>query len=200
MNGRLILCLIGYMVAHPAAAQTVTACSGQLIPLKPASLISCSTAAPVCISDTNGLNGHWIWGCPVPAPPAVQLDPTIPLRGAQPHIMTPAEIMMEAEQIRALRLQNQLIQQQLDAQQQLSTPAVAPGASVPPPPEVPPPDGTNWKAMKDFERSMILWHTIKSKGKFEKQTEKAMDRFYSDPANLSVPISDAFLKVSVSVK
>jgi len=54
--------------------------------------------------------------------------------------------------------------------------------------------------MKDFERSMELWHTIKPKGKFQKDSEKALDRFYSDPANLSVPISDALLKVVATIK
>ncbi len=108
--------------------------------------------------------------------------------------------MMQLEQVRAVWLQNQLIQQQLEIRQLPgAAEARASESEVEPSPEPPPPDGRNWNVMKDFEKSMILWHTIKPKGKIERQTEKAMDRFYSDPANLSVPIN-AFLKVSSSVK
>ncbi len=107
---------------------------------------------------------------------------------------------MEVERLRALRLQNEQMQQQIDLlrQQQLSSETASLNVEAAPP--TPPLDGNNWRVMKDFERSMELWHAIKPKGKFQKESEKALDRFYSDPANLSVPISDAFLKVSATIK
>ena len=51
-----------------------------------------------------------------------------------------------------------------------------------------------------FEKSMELWHTIKPSGKVEKETLKALDKFYSDPANLKIPISDAAFKVKSTTK
>ena len=114
--------------------------------------------------------------------------------------MTPVEAAMEMERLRTLRLENQQLQQLINAQQQLSSEASVPSAELPAAELPPPPDGHNWKAMKDFEKSMILWHSIKPSGKFQKQIEKALDRFYSDPDNLSVPISEAFLKVSATIK
>jgi hypothetical protein len=200
MNRQIVMGLLGSVAASSLAAQAVTACGGQLVPLKPPALYSCSTATPVCATDANGVSGHWVWGCPAAQQPTAQTDSSIPLRGIQPHIMTPAEAAMEIEKLRALRLQNQQMQQQIDLlqRQQLSTetPVSTDATSV----EVPPPDGTNWRVMKDFEKSMELWHTIKPKGKFQKESERALDRFYSNPANLSVSISDAFLKVGGTIK
>jgi hypothetical protein len=200
MNHRIVVGLLGTLAASSLVAQDVTACGGQLVPLKPPALYSCSTATPVCATDASGTRGHWVWGCPASQQPTAQTDPTIPLRGIQPHFMTPAEAAMEVERLRALRLQNEQMRQQIDLlrQQQLSSETPSPNAEPNPP--TPPPDGTNWKVMKDFEKSMELWHTIKPKGKFQKESERALDRFYSDPANISVPISDAFLKVSATIK
>ena len=108
MDSRTILLLL-VLAACPSYAQTL--CSAQLVPLKPIT-VTCDNAAPICISDASGVNHHWVWGCPSQQTTS---DPMIPLRGIQPHIMTPNEAATEAEKLRQLRLQNQLLQQQLDA-------------------------------------------------------------------------------------
>ena len=195
MNYRIALVLSGSAAVHPLVGQAVTACSSQLIPLKPVSLISCSTAAPVCIADASGLNGHWIWGCPVPPPSTVQLDPTIPLRVAPPHIISPIETATEVEQLRQLRLQNQMIQQQIDMQRlQLA-------AEIPPeaPAVLTPLDRTNWNIMKGPLKSMYLWGTLKP-NRYQRQVEKALDKFYTDASHLSVKIPDAVIAVSATIK
>jgi hypothetical protein len=197
---------LGVLATHLIRAQTPAACISQIVPLKPVAIISCTNATPICLTDSNGLHGKWIWLCKEtatpqgrspqienPAPPPVQP----PLVQVIPQIENPLDLAIKLEQLRQLRLQTQQMEQQLNLQQQLST------LESPPPDttvEVPPPDGNNWMVMKDFEKSMILWHTIKPKGHFEKQSERALDRFYGDKANLSVPISDAFLTVRATIK
>lgn len=62
------------------------------------------------------------------------------------------------------------------------------------PPEEPavltPLDGTNWNIMKGPLKSMYLWDTLKPNC-YQRQVEKALDKFYTDASHLSVKIPDA---------
>ena len=177
-------------VSACSLGQTPIACASRLIPLKPTSLL-CSNAAPVCVADQTGMNGRWVWGCPTQPP--VQANPSIPLSVTQPHIMMTIDIAIEAEKLRQLRLQNQQLEQQLrEAQTETPPPALAESSS-----DVPSPDGTNWRIMAPFEKSMVLWNSMKPHDKNDKSIIKALDKFYADPANLKVPIIDAAVKVSL---
>lgn len=122
MHPRLTLVAVFFVAAfHPLVAQTPIACSGQLVPLKPLAMASCQNATPVCLTDANGLRGHWVWGCPSgsqTAPSAPSPYVPIPLGVIQPHFNTPLENATEAERLRSLRLQNQQMEQQLRQQQQ----------------------------------------------------------------------------------
>jgi hypothetical protein len=210
MKCRIAVQFLGILMVLSIHAQTPAACVSQLVPLKPVGIISCTNATPVCLTDPNGLHGTWIWLCNNNATPQVKApqieNPSVPLvyppplRQVVPQVENPMDFAIKAQQLRQLRLQNQQMEQQLNLQQQVATESLAPTAEVPADELPPPPDGHNWMVMKDFEKSMVLWHTIKPKGHFEKQSEKALDRFYSDTANLSVPIADAFLTVSATIK
>jgi hypothetical protein len=127
MNHRLILAAFSVAAFHPLVAQTPIACAGQLVPLKPPAMMSCQTATPVCLTDANGFNGHWVWGCPSAATNGGGfLDPSIISNGIQPpQINSPLTTMQQAERVRQLRLQNEQIrlqnqqmEQQLRQQQQ----------------------------------------------------------------------------------
>ncbi len=121
MNHRLILAAFFVAAFHPLVAQTPIACAGQLVPLKPVAMASCTNAETVCIADQYGMRGHWVWGCPSgsqTAPSAPLPYVPIPLGVIQPHINTPLENATEAERLRSLRLQNQQMEQQLRQQQQ----------------------------------------------------------------------------------
>lgn len=118
MSYRVTLAVFGAL-ALPLVAQVPVACVGQLVPLKPVSLF-CQGAAPLCVSEANGVRGHWVWGCPA-ASSAVPgsgtgVDPGVLdsiAHPSSPHIMTPIEAAMEVERLRQLRLQNQQTEQQL---------------------------------------------------------------------------------------
>jgi hypothetical protein len=87
-------------------------------------MLSCPTAAPVCITDATGFQGHWAWGCLKEGNTTGTgfLDPSIISNGVQPpHIDSPIETLQRVEQLRQLRLQNQQIEEQLRTAQQLST-------------------------------------------------------------------------------
>jgi hypothetical protein len=202
MKWRISVAFLGVLEAS-IRAQTPAACVGQIVPLKPVGVISCTHATPICLTDPNGLHGKWIWLCKDTTAPQIENPAPLPVyppfRQVVPQVENPVDLAIRVEQLRQLRLQNQQIEQQLN-QPQVSTESLAPTGDVPPAQLPPPPDGHYWIVMKDFEKSMILWHTIKPKGHFEKQSEKALDRFYSDKANLSIPISDAFLTVSATIK
>src|ERR1700685_135132 len=112
MYHRTILAVVCGLVALPLSAQTPLACSAQPVPLKPLGLY-CQDAAPTCVID-GPARGHWVWGCPasgtgVPPGGGVAILPA----PTMPHINTPDEIMMKAEQLRNLRLQNQQLQNQI---------------------------------------------------------------------------------------
>jgi hypothetical protein len=103
----------------PLAAQIPTACIGQLVPLKPVSVL-CQEAAPVCIVDATGTRGHWVWGCPtgptgITPTPSAGVDPGLLnsiAHPSAPQIMSPLEIAIQAERLRQLRLQNEQLAQQ----------------------------------------------------------------------------------------
>ncbi len=117
MNCRFVLVVFGGLAIHPLTAQTPTACAGQLVPVK-SPMIFCSNAAPVCVTDRNGLNGRWVWGCPTSTEgtqsPANVLD-AITNYNPTDFALTNQQ---EAEKLRSLRLQNQQMEQQIKNLQQ----------------------------------------------------------------------------------
>lgn len=115
MGHRIALALLTSLL-YPLSAQVPLACAAQLVPLKPIG-IACSNAAPVCMTDSAGINGKWVWGCPATADPATQLDSTIPLRVTQPKQKTYTELLKDAEELRRLRLENQRIEQEIRSRQ-----------------------------------------------------------------------------------
>jgi hypothetical protein len=145
MRYKIILAVFGM---YPLVAQTPRACIGQLVPLKPVSVLSCRNATALCLTDANGFQGRWVWTCPqngaldVPnqdqiGRPGGFLDPGIISNGVQPvKIDSPLEIMQRVEQLRQLRLQNQQIEQQnREMERRLNQPAPPPVAAPPTPQE-----------------------------------------------------------------
>lgn len=115
---------IGFFAVSSSTAQT-TACAGKLVPLKPTSLLSCPTPATICVTDSFGLNGHWLWVCQDRGPrPSGGLDPSVITSVQPPQIESPLTILQRIEQLRQLRLQNQQLEQQ---NQQLSSASPATG-------------------------------------------------------------------------
>lgn len=162
-------------------------CSTQLKPLRPISAGSNATLLCLCLQNATGC--HWEWASSTEQPRYGGVDPSIPLRVQTPQTIDIIDSAIKAQQLRNLRLQNQRMEQQLrNTPQPQELPDVSSAVIEP---YIPPPNGHNWLAMKDFEKSMYLWYTINPKGKVQKQTEQALDRFYSDPANLSISIDAA---------
>ena len=114
---RSIAFICASLVLQCLAAQTPTACAGQLVPLKPPSVM-CQGAAPLCVTNASGTSGRWVWGCPrgTVAAPAPTLDPglldSIAHPTPPPSNNTP-DGAGQAERLRQLRLQNQQMEQQL---------------------------------------------------------------------------------------
>lgn len=134
--GRDILTLMNYRATFatfcglailPLSAQTPLACVAQLVPLKPVGLF-CKEAAPVCITDSSGANGEWVWGCPAPT----SSNPTIPTQVIPPQPVKPPQInsaidvYLKAEQIRQMRQQTELMRQQTEALRQSNESQVLP--------------------------------------------------------------------------
>ena len=181
----------------------------------------CQDAAPTCVID-GPARGHWVWGCPassagstVPAGGGVAILPGI----RYPHINTPTEVMMKAEQLRNLQLQNQQLQNQINAPAAPPTPAVAP---VPTPAAdlsemltMDHPNGHLWKSWTDTGKIAYLLGLREGLGplmdsapKTEgqtyfppattlSQTETAVDRFYEDPLKIRIPIFAALHLVTM---
>src|SRR5579862_5669348 len=113
-------------------------CLGQLIPLKPVGAIACVNAKPVCLSDPNGTRGHWVWQCGAPAtaptfvsppqapPLPLTLDPNILLQVRPPEIENPVDVMIRAQQLRQLRLQNEQMERELSQPSAPQQPAINP--------------------------------------------------------------------------
>jgi hypothetical protein len=122
MGYRALLAIFSSLAILPLSAQTPAACLGKLVPLKPPTVF-CQQAAPVCVTDSTGFNGQWIWGCPVsvstPNPtPGPGINSTIPLGVKSPQIDNPLDLMLKAEQIRQMRQQTELMRQQTQALRQ----------------------------------------------------------------------------------
>jgi hypothetical protein len=120
MNCRIAVTILMGVFVRIGAAQTPIACAGQLIPLKPPAVFSCSTAAPVCIANQNGRGGHWVWGCPAESTPestsaANQPDWQKLLQGPPPPVRLndPMDTAIKVQQLRLLQLQNQQAQRDL---------------------------------------------------------------------------------------
>ena len=122
MKLRATFAVLCSLATLPLLAQRPLACVSKFVPPKPTGLY-CLNAVPVCITDSSGLSGEWVWGCsasgsnvPVPSGGVVQSPPL------QPHIDTPVETMLKVEQLRNLRLRNQQWQNQINGQQDQATP------------------------------------------------------------------------------
>lgn len=127
MSYRVTFVAIFSGLSFPLTAQTPTGCIGQPIPLKPVGIISCPAAVPECLTDSNGMHGRWIWSCRTPTPTASQIG-LIPLLAQPPspiQITNPLDVAIQAEKLQQLRLENQQVQQQLEAR---SIPSDTPSA------------------------------------------------------------------------
>jgi hypothetical protein len=122
MKCGVVLAVLGSLTLPTLRAQTPVACAGQFVPLKPIAMLSCPSAAAICVTDASGIRGHWIWGCPSASAPVVQVDPSIPLSVNQPHFTTPIETLTEIEKVRSIRLQNQQAERQIKAAEQSTPP------------------------------------------------------------------------------
>jgi hypothetical protein len=102
-------------------AQTAAACIGQTVPLQPTGSVYCAQPQPVCLTDPNGMRGHWIWSCQsnsiVPAPDAG--TSRIPLAGRPPQITnpvpSPSSSPASLDYLRQLEMQTQQMQEQIAA-------------------------------------------------------------------------------------
>jgi hypothetical protein len=114
MANRTIVALAA-LVIYPLAAQTPRACIGQLVPLKPLAMLSCSNAAPVCITDDSGNYGYWAWMCPGNASTGPKfLDPSLIINSVP--APSPGDSIIDTVhriyQLRQLQLKNQQIHEQ----------------------------------------------------------------------------------------
>jgi hypothetical protein len=110
----VIVALIG-LALHPLIASAQNACSMQVVPTEPSVMLACSNAAPVCITDTNGLHGHWAWMCPGNSNTGPKfLDPSV-ITNSVP-APSPGDSILDTVQriyqLRQLQLKNQQIQEQ----------------------------------------------------------------------------------------
>ena len=99
----------------PALVFSQNACSNQVVPTEPSVMLTCSNAAPICITDTNGLHGHWAWMCPGNSNTGPKfLDPSVIVNS----VPTPApgdsviDTARRIYQLRQLQLQNQQMLEQ----------------------------------------------------------------------------------------
>jgi hypothetical protein len=222
MNRGATFAVFCSLATLPLLAQTPLACSAQLVPLRPVGLY-CENAAPTCVID-GPARGHWAWGCPasgdvsaVPPGGGVAILPRI----QSPHINTPTEVMMKAEQLRNLQLQNQQLQNQINSPH--VSPAPPPSVASAPAPVVDlseimtmdHPNGNLWKSWNDTGKLSYLLGLREGLGtlldkvpKTESptyfspamtfsQTETAVDRFYEDPLNVRIPIFVALKLVTM---
>jgi hypothetical protein len=204
----------------PLSAQTPVACSGQLIPLRPAGM-TCQQAAPVCVTDPSGTRGHWAWGCPnASGNQAVQVTPQAPLPQLQyPHINTPDEVRMKAEQLRNQQLQNQQLQNQISTPAAPSQPVVVPvsptASDLSEIMTMDHPNGRLWKSWTDTGKLAYLLgmrealnplmegipkheaSTYFSPKLTLSQTQAGVDGFYEDPQNVRIPIFAALRLVTM---
>lgn len=220
MGYRAALAVFCSMATLPLWAQTPVACSGQLIPLRPAGM-SCQQAAPVCITDPSGTRGQWVWGCPNSSETQYpQVTPQAPLPQLQyPHIDTPTEGRMKAEQLRNQQLQNQQLQNQATAPYVPPAPVVVP-VPIPAPDlseimTMDHPNGRLWKSWSDTGKLAYLLGmrealnplledipkheapTYFSPKMTLSQTQTGVDRFYEDPLNVRIPIFAAMRLVTM---
>ena len=93
------------------------ACSMQVVPTEPSVMLTCSNAAPVCITDANGVSGHWAWICP--GNPNARsgpkfIDPSVIINSVP--APSPGDSIFDTVQriyqLRQLQLKNQQIQEQ----------------------------------------------------------------------------------------
>src|SRR5262245_50242624 len=122
---RVPLSLFGVIVVlgSSADAQTITACSAQLVPLKPLALMSCSAAAPVCVTD-QARRSYRVWGCPTNTHQQ-PIDPRIPPMYQPPQLDNPGDVALRQEQVRNLQLQNEQLRQQIQQSDNISLPPTA---------------------------------------------------------------------------
>jgi len=218
MSRRATLATLCSLATLPLSAQTPLACSAQIVPLKPIGLY-CENAVPTCVID-GPARGHWVWGCPASGAGVQSGGGVAPMQPLQyPHINTPTEVRMKAEQLRNLQLQNQQLQNQINAPAIVPTPAVAlaltDAADLSEMMTMDHPNGHVWKNWNDSGKIAYLLGLREGMGplldrtpKTEaptyfapaatlSQTETAVDRFYEDPLNIRIPIFAALHLVTM---
>jgi len=130
------IALVAILAGWAPMLHAQSACLAQIQPIRPVS--AGPKAALLCLCAQNNTGCHWQWAsAPLgrstqPAP--VQSDTSIyritPPSQAQP--MSPLDMAIKAEEIRALRLENQQRQQEIQHSQSPAAPAAIPDpASVP---------------------------------------------------------------------
>jgi hypothetical protein len=200
-------------------------CLTQIKPIRP--ITAGPNAAALCLCAQNNTGCHWQWAAPpagqavqAPYPPPVQSDTSIyritPLPQSQP--VDFMQRALEAEKLRALRLENQQRQQEIQRDTQSSAlPAIIPTAPVVPPSPnagvvlAPPPEGgfttfgmgngNLWVTMNAHEKLLYvnaIESTVMTLGRSAflpklsmEQLVEGLDRFYSDREWIRLPILDA---------
>jgi hypothetical protein len=217
MKYRAALGVFCGLALHPLAAQTMTACSAPVLPLKPPSL-SCSNATPVCTTDQYGLNGRWVWGCPqgksapanaTPAPSTI--PPVLQFPPANQGLTfgtSPAEAI-QREQLRTLKLQNQQLQQSI--QQRVQTAAEVAQRPIENGRTLGFLNGRTWRDasadtkvayMSGLLEMLLLTPGADASKYFGRnltaaENSSAVDRFYEEPANIAIPVPFALQIVAM---
>jgi len=150
-------------------------CVTQVKPVPP--LSAGIGAVALCLCAQNNTGCHWQWAtpppgqpAPVPYPPPMQADTSIyritPPAQAQP--MSLLDMAIKAEQIRALRLENQQREQEMNQQeiQRGTAPATVLPLPIPAPPIVPPSPsqspgavGQSAKPVEKTDSAVSTWRT-----------------------------------------
>lgn len=115
MPHRTVIVALAGLALLPLIASAQNACSAQVVPTEPSALLTCSNAAPICVTDANGLHGYWAWICPGKSNAGPKfIDPSVITNS----VTTPApgdsviDIARRIYQLRQLQLQNQQVLEQ----------------------------------------------------------------------------------------
>jgi hypothetical protein len=176
-------------------------------------MFSCPTATKVCVTTSGVPRGRWEWMCPAGATPGntpLGLDPSIILRGtpAPPPtpLNNPMDTAIEIERLRALRLQNQQLEQQVNdaGQPVVRAPYVRPSPSSIAPTTFGNLNGQGWRALEPMEKTMFIIGmqnallkeaprpiVMKYTPQGKEDLPEALNKFYSDTLNLAIPVVDA---------
>ncbi len=136
--------LIALYALCAAHAFPQNSCATQNVPNKPSAMLTCSNAAPICITGADGTHGHWAWMCPgtsnTNSPGPKFLDPSVITNSVPPP--SPGDSLLDTVQrlyqLKQLQLQNQQIQEQNRALEAERERAEQQRATSQPAPEVAP--------------------------------------------------------------